>query len=303
MRSINLAVAFMMPVFFVFLLLATGNDTKKIQATEAAIVQPGSYDGSIAPVTTVSSVNLSAANPVSTTKTMPWDTIKLDSGKLSNNVWGIGEGESLTSGVYQNEDSCFGWYWDRGEPQLKTGDVCVKPIYPSVRIGGSPWENSNTPYFPIKVGDIYSLKFDVAFSYPTAPTGAYNLSYDFFLMDTDQPSAHPDRKAEIMVWLQQNSFAQPADTYKGDISDGYNTYGIYSWTMSDGRLYYSFILKGEQSRNSTQTVDAGKLIENLGLNPDWYIHGIELGNEVVNGLGKIEISNFTVTVNDHLLQN
>jgi hypothetical protein len=62
-------------------------------------------------------------------------------------------------------------------------------------------------------------------------------------------------------------------------------------------------LKGEQSRNSTQTVDAGKLIENLGLNPDWYIHGIELGNEVVNGTGKIEINNFTVTVNDHLLQN
>ena len=297
MRLINLAIAFMMPVLLLFLLLAAGKATK-IQADEVQLA----FKEIISPVTTVSSVNLAAMNPVATTKSAPWDAIKLDSGKLSNNVWGIGEGESLTSGVYQNEDSSYGWYWNREEPQLKTGAECVKPIYPSVRIGGSPWEKSNSPYFPIKAGDIQSLKFDVTYSYPTAPTGAYNLSYDFFLLDTNQPSAHPDRKAEIMIWLQR-TFAQPADTYKGDVSDGYNIYEMYSWTMSDGRLYCSFILKGEQSRNSTQTVDAGKLIENLGLNPDWYIHGIELGNEVVDGSGEIEISKFTVTVNDHLLQN
>jgi hypothetical protein len=71
---------------------------------------------------------------------------------------GIGKAKP-DSGVYQNEDSSYGWYWNREEPRLKTGAECMKP-FASVRIAAARGRN-RIRYFPIKAGDIQSLKFDI----------------------------------------------------------------------------------------------------------------------------------------------
>lgn len=122
----------------------------------------------------------------------------------------------------------------------------------------------------------------------------------YVFSDSDQPSSNPRIKAEVMIWIQANR-KQLALTYKGDFSDGYNTYALYSWVMSDGRLYYSFIMKEEPSSQAHHTVDTKRLLNELGLDPNWYILGVELGNEVWKGSGNTEIVDFSVNLNGHAL--
>jgi hypothetical protein len=233
---------------------------------------------------------------VAVDKSKAWDRIDFSSRRLTNNVWGAPPTETLTSGVYLGEANRFGWYWSRQEPRPKPGMGGVLPIYPSVRVGGSPWDPSNSVYFPAKIGDIRSLQFDVTYDFVTPPTGSFNLAYDVFFSDTNQPGPDPKPKAEMMIWLR-HTMSQPANAYRGDFTDGNSAYQLYSWTMPNGRLYYSFVLKEQCPLKAQHTVDARRLMDNLGLDPTWFVHGVELGNEVVDGSGKIEIGDFSVTIN------
>ncbi len=228
------------------------------------------------------------------------DYIDFGSKKLIDNFWGAPEEEKLTGGIYLNEDKSLGWYWDRPNPLKKPGINFHQPIYPNVRTGGCPWAPSRSIFFPIKYGEINTLEFDSEYSYLEPPTGTYDLAYDMFLTDTTKTSADPRPKAEIMIWLQY-TFGQPSDTYTGDVSDGLNTYAFYSFTMANGRLYYAFLLKEQTPLKAEHKVDAKKLMDNLRLNPDWYLHGVELGNEVVIGSGAIEISKNDINLNGHHL--
>lgn len=256
----------------------------------------------VAPVTPVATPiqPVAQVGNVITTKNKAGESIVFDPRKLMNNLWGAPAGETLNSSIYLQDAGKCGWEWSRPAPLIKSGQTIVQPIYPSIRIGGSPWEKSSTSFFPVKVGDIHSLQLGLTYSFPTAPTGKYDLAYDIFLLDTNQPSSSPKIKTEVMIWLEGTA-RQPPASYKGDFSDGINTYKLYSWVMGDGRQYYSFILTGPPPRQTPQTVDAARLMGYLNLNPDWYIHGVELGNEIWDGAGKIQIDNFTVSLNGQAL--
>jgi len=72
---------------------------------------------------------------------------------LNNNTWGAPPDEILTSGVYLNDDGTFGWYWNRQDPKTKADVNGILPIYPSLRIGGNPWEQSKLAHcflFPVR---------------------------------------------------------------------------------------------------------------------------------------------------------
>jgi hypothetical protein len=228
-------------------------------------------------------------------------TIDLDSLKLVNNQWGAPADEKLTCAVYHNQSKNFGWYWNRQEPKTKPGIEGVLPIYPGLRIGGNPWEQSNSAYFPIRVSALESLTFQVTYNYPAVPTGAFDLAYDIFFTDTNKSRPDPEIKAEVMIWLQ-GTIEQPQATFKGDYTDRLNTYALFSHVMSSGRLYYAFVMKGQYQFQAQHTVDVKKLLGNLDLNPNWYIPGVELGSEVVNGSGKIEINQFSIKMNNSVIE-
>ena len=220
---------------------------------------------------------------------------------LNNNTWGAPPDEILTSGVYLNDDGTFGWYWNRQDPKTKADVNGILPIYPSLRIGGNPWEQSKLAHFPIQLNAIKSLSFVVDYVYPEAPKGTYDLAYDLFFLDTDKSSEHPEIKTEVMIWLQ-GTIAQNPQTYKGEFTDGYNTYGLYSYVMSDGRLYDAFIMKGPPVFQAQYTINVKALLDKLDLNPSWYLPGVELGNEVLNGSGKNAISKFAVDLNGSTIE-
>jgi hypothetical protein len=230
-------------------------------------------------------------------KNNPYDQISVNTCSLMNNIWGAPKDETGDSGVYLNSDGAFGWYWDRPNPVIKTGAKSVLPIYPSIRIGGNRWERTKSAPFPLKLGEVNSLTFDIEYQYLIDPTGCYDLAYDMFLSDPAQTDSAPNIKAEVMIWLD-GSQKQPKQHFKGIISDGNNSFALYSWVMTDGRTYYSFILQDGQPQQGCYAIDGKKLLDQLGLEPGLLIHGIEFGNEVWNGSGKIEISQFSITLND-----
>jgi hypothetical protein len=119
------------------------------------------------------------------------------------------------------------------------------------------------------------------------------------ISDKNKPDAKLVLTAEVMIWLQRNLFGQPVNTYRYDISDQNNVYGLYSWVMGDGHFYASYIMNGEPQFQGQYTVDAKMMLDRLELNPNWYLLGIELGNEVVNSTGKIQIDQLVVTINGH----
>lgn len=216
--------------------------------------------------------------------------------RLVNNVWGAPPDEEFSSGIYQEPEGSFGWYWDRPEPKKKLGEAQVHPIYPCVRIGGSPSEPSRSSFSPTRVKDLNSLLFDVSYSYPETPTGATNLAYDVFFMESNQPSASPAIRAEVMIWVLGTA-TQPADKYNGDFSDGHNTYALYSWVMANGRQYYAFLMKRPSGYEGHHTVDAKKLLDAIPLKPEWCLHGIDFGSEVWQGQGRIQIDQLSVNLN------
>jgi hypothetical protein len=224
------------------------------------------------------------------------NTLRFGSRTLTNNIWGAPPDEILTSEVYLNRDFSFGWDWSREEPKLNPGRTLFQPIFPNVRIGGDSTTRSSSLYFPIKTGDIRTLNFDVAYKYLTVPTGSYNLAYEMFLSDDNQPLSNQQQKAEIMIWIH-STFTQPPSTFRGDFTDGKNKYHLYSWHKTDGSLYASFIMDGSPQLQGQHTVDAKMLLDHLELDPNWYLRGVELGNEIVFGSGKIEIDNLNVNVN------
>jgi hypothetical protein len=238
----------------------------------------------------------STGAPHTTTTFKAGATLDVDSLKLVNNQWGAPSDEKLTCAVYQNAGQTFGWYWDRQDPKTRKGSPLVMPIYPSLRIGGNHVEQSALVSFPVQLSAVQSLTSSFNYDYPVAPTGVYDLAYDMFLLDKSQSGTAACRKAEVMIWMH-GTLGQPPQTYKGDFSDGYNTYALYSFVMSDGRLYSAFILKAQPQFPTQHKVDIKKLLDKLDLDPNWYIPGIELGNEIVSGSGKIEISQFSLDLN------
>jgi hypothetical protein len=237
-----------------------------------------------------------SASGTTASKTKSYEKIGLGSAALVNNVWGAPSGEVYNSSIYLSPDHTFGWSWTRLSPTVKSGENRVSPIFPSLLIGGTCFVRSQSAYFPIKLVDAKTLVLDVSYDYPQMPSGSYDLAYDLFLSDSAQPDINPKIAAEVMIWID-SIVKQPSKHYQGDFTDGTNTFALYSWTMADGRAYYSFVLKSSPALKGQYQIDAGKLLAQINLDSNWLIHGVEFGTEVYNGSGQIHISRFSVDLN------
>jgi hypothetical protein len=234
----------------------------------------------------------------STTSDIPkTNTLEFGTRLLINNQWGAPSDEELSSGIFLNKDRTFGWYWDRPNPLIKAGIDGYQPIYPNVKIGGDIGEKPRNKLLPIKISSIKSLTFFVDYDYPTQPSGAYNLSYQMYLMNTNNPGQNAIPNTEVMIWIH-HTFGEPPNTYKGNFTDSNNSYDLYSWERYDGMIYSAFLMKADPVFTAQHTVDAKKLLEYLDIDPNWYLFSIHLGSEVVNGAGKIQINQLEIKLNN-----
>jgi hypothetical protein len=197
------------------------------------------------------------------------------------NLWGAANSEKVDLALY-NSASAVGWSWNRQHPVRRPGISYIQPIYPNARIVLTS---------PVAVSDIQSFNLVADFTYTRQPIGSFNLAYDVFLREPGEKT----RKAEIMVWLDWTK-DQPSSSLKGFYFDGDNTYRQYSWTKTDSFDYHSFLL--EPSPGMTPgPVNLKALIDHIQPEKDWYISEVELGTEVWDGSGAVELTTYYLELN------
>jgi hypothetical protein len=201
------------------------------------------------------------------------------------NLWGAPKGETVDVTLYRS-DSALGWNWSRENPLPYTGVNYVEPIYPNAQIALTT---------PVTIGKIKSLNLFSDFHYNQTPTGNYSLVYDVFLREPGT-KAH---KMELMVVLDRTQ-PQGEATFKGIYSDGNNTYKLYSWMTADGCAFRSFHLNVPPATAPYQ-VNLKALIDQVKPDKDWYISEVELGTEVWNGAGAVELTGFYLELNGERL--
>jgi len=105
-----------------------------------------------------------------------------------------------------------------------------------------------------------------------------------------------------MIWI--TGHINDAE-YVKDISDGTNKYGYYRRSPEGGLSYswHAFILN--QQGGTTFKVDIKKLLDQIPdrINDNWYVQGIELGNEIYNGAGRIEINKYVTNLNGQIIDS
>lgn len=198
---------------------------------------------------------------------------------LHNNMWGA-RNDVIRQGVYYYSDGRFGWEWDRPNPQLSDCGQYICPTYPEVIVGP-----------PIEYKNINSWTSEVDYRWAIQPSGSYNLAYDIYWFD---PSNTEYKTFNVMIWID----GYHDDTPVGTVSDGINTYdhfyrGPNSWQYWP---WHAFVLKNQGSTSITINVKA--LLDQIsGIDGNWIIDDVELGSEIWDGSGKIEISKFVNYIN------
>lgn len=218
-------------------------------------------------------------------------------GRLHNNIWGASQVERSSNAVktyiYYKANGNFGWEWNRPDPTPNDPNDYAAPIYPEIIVGTSGPFSSTLPDFPKTLKDVNSLTVEVSYNYVKPTTGKYNLAYDIWFVDSAG-----NKKAEFMVWIYGDLGS--ADRY---ISDGINEYGyFYKPPSSEFNWdYHAFVLRNQNLAPSDHKVNMKSLFDTLinsgKLNPDWKLSGIEFGNEVGRGSGRIEINRFLININ------
>jgi hypothetical protein len=226
------------------------------------------------------------------------NTIEFGTRQLINNVWGALPEENLSSGIFQNQDRTYGWYWDRPNPLQKPGINGLQPLYPNIKIGGDVGEKPRNNRLPIKVSNIKELRFSVDYDYLIEPTGSYNLSYQMYFANTDTPVQDSFANIEMMVWIHQ-TFGQPPAAYQHDFSDGNFRYSLYSFTQFNGMKYAAYISKDAPVFRAQHTVNAKQFLDDLQIDPNWYLFSIHFGNEILLGRGKFQINKYVIMLNGH----
>ncbi len=240
-------------------------------------------------------------------KCAPWAMINQPNYTIQNNTWGASVPE--TECIYQTDSGKIGWYWIRPNGGMQI-------TYPNVNIGidrGIP----SWPVFPKKVSEFASCSFTMTYSYPQLPTGVYNLAPEMYFREGITYLSSP--KAEVMFYLDHSS-TNPATefglgAYLGDVNDGNLGYKLYYRTWDQGWRLFTFVRNGIGNTTSgphTYTVNIKYILDYLAthdllntgtkmIDQSWYALGVEFGNEVYNGAGKMEISELDINVNGNIL--
>lgn len=218
---------------------------------------------------------------------------------LSNNVWNKG----ATSGPYEQavfEETvkgkpAFGWQW-----RWPSSTNVVS--YPEVIYGDKPWDKPMglVAEFPFKAG---SKSITTEFDITIGASGVYNLAFELWSVSA-LPASKDTITHEIMIWIANRGMT-PAGAIVDTVRIGQDAFDVYvrknhgdaSGQVANTWTYIAFtarepLLKGP--------LDIGAFVDYLLgeglLTRDLYITSVELGNEIVQGSGIVEIWDYSVTI-------
>lgn len=210
---------------------------------------------------------------------------------LENNIWGQGAITDFSQCIYTTNNSRYGWTWNW--PNQGTN---VK-AYPEVIFGKKPWSQTSTHQsLPQKVSNIET--FIVDFDVDISASGSYNLAFEFWVT-SDSLSNEEEITTEVMIWTA-GDLLQPAGSMIAGVEFNGIGYSLYKSNF-DNWVYYAFLSDQEQLNGTLYIHDFIQyMIDNNYLYVNDFIANIEMGNEVVNGVGRTDVNQFFVSVNENL---
>lgn len=189
------------------------------------------------------------------------------------------------------------WYWPGYERSVFA--------YPEVLIGYKPWLGGATTdrRLPVRVADAARLVVDYAVE--IRATGSYNLALSTWLSRTGQWTVTPDVRpltTEIMVWPEYTPGATPPGRFVDVTTVDGESYEI--WRAPGHGKHYKrddgwtvLTLRGVGGRQQG-TLALGALLVELGhrglVEADQYVTCVELGNEVMGGVGTTFVERFAI---------
>lgn len=216
------------------------------------------------------------------------------------------ESVALNFPEYQVKSNMWGTF------KLKTG----LPVYAAIKSDGwyfrAPSKNTGVIGYPSITFDDTAIKVKDIFNYTAQYTSLlsvekyrkFNTSFDFWVGKGTEFS-FPVVTHEIMVW--DNYFvAFPFGKFKEEVKIGEHLYRVYMGFIDkseenlgvDGWHYTAFL---RVNRGESNTLDVKRvldyLVEEKVIDADSHLLRSEFGNEVYNATGKMEILEFSCTLN------
>lgn len=275
-----------------------GNDVKFTFANNESLVLRGATLGKLE--------SFDFGFDMATAAARPGDTLMEGAGRAQNwNGWYVFNNSYGTSGLKYGSDFTISSTFNKGDATAGTSFSWKMPYttgeaprilaYPEVIFGVPPMgtyaknPGDKAAVFPVKVGDLVSLKADYDVTFDGNVNG-FNVAYDIWL--TNKPNG--DRSTitnEIMVWVHKGDVpmaAKQVGTYK----DGDVTYTIYN----DGK-YTAFVADHDVPKGELDITAMLSHLKKLGIVKDSeYLASIELGAEVISGVGSLTINNLDIEV-------
>ena len=255
------------------------------------------------PLVLAACATLTVSNP-SPRETRSEDNAMIALGKgyaVLNNVWNKG----ATSGPYKEsvfregrpaDSAVFGWEW-----QWPSSTNVV--AYPEVIYGTKPWgpDLGTVDGLPLQIG---SRNLTARFDIELDAHGFYNMAFELWFVSGLPPSPQKITH-EIMIW-NVNHYGDPAGIRVDTVTIGGVVYDVFvreghgdaSGKNANRWTYIAFsartpVLKGFLPLGSF--IDY-LLARNI-LNRNLYITSVELGNEIMEGDGKVRVKDYAIDLN------
>jgi len=179
--------------------------------------------------------------------------------------------------------------------------------YPEVVIGWKPWNGGKTTneHLPIKVNAV--TKFDFSFDVETATNGKHNLATSMWLTSNGLTYNNPTPTyitTEFMIWTDGFDF-QPAGSMLGQTVINGITFEVwYAPVQRDAsgqnNNAWKYIAYRATTPHLSTTLDIKQILNDaVGrgiVSPSDYVSNIELGNEVMSGVGETWVKSLTLDV-------
>ena len=235
------------------------------------------------------------------------NTVVQAQGILLNNMWnkasaGPGPWRQCLQSRQREGQTDFGWFW---EWPTKDGLYA----YPELLVGRSPWQPTptNDARFPRKLGDTRTLQID--YEVESRTNGKKNLAVEFWLTNTPPAEGQQDIrsiKTELMIWSDaSDDIGAPTKNPKITVDIDGMTWAVQikpGWGDGSGGTGNKWTLISYHAMKNTSTIryDARKFLADAAarglIDPNDYIWGVELGNEIISGSGSTWIKKFQLLV-------
>jgi endoglucanase len=231
-----------------------------------------------------------------TSSSADWAGILLDNGcVVSNNVWNkaaaVGDfGQQIFLKEVAGE-KLFGWQWI----WPSSGSTLA---YPEVIYGDKPWD--------AQTGRIAALPFlagtkniTVNFDIDLFTTGISKMNFTLMVV-SGLPATEANITDQITIWNYNHGFT-PGGTKTASITVDGVDYDVYiNYRSSSSGQNWNYIAFVARQSFLQGTLEIGPfinyLLEQGVISQNLYITSIELGNEVIQGSGMVEIRNYQVIV-------